>query len=415
MTQQLDRTVDLELEPMPEPRTVLPRPTGPVPVPRRLGGMHRDELFNLVGAAAAGVCTATLLFAWLAPFSGVLGFVIVAFAAFLVLYGLLTAHTSSGPAVRDRLWTTIFYSAAGLLMVSLGWVLWFTLARGTEAIFWHPNFFTRDLAGVGPLDPLTAGGVLHAMVGTLEMIAIALAVTVPLGVACAVYLTQVGGRGSRLVRTVVEAMTALPSIVAGLFVYIVIILLFGFPEGGLAASAAISIMMLPIIIRAADVVLRLVPGNLREAAEALGAPRWRTVWHVVLPTARSGLVTSVILGTARGIGETSPVLLTAGYTQYMNTNPLEEAMSSLPLVTYYLVRSGQDGDEKRAFGAAALLMVIVVLLFAIARLIGGRPAGRVTPRQAGRLTRLSARDHARMSRHQLGRRSEPLEILDEPQ
>ena len=159
------------------------------------------------------------------------------------------------------------------------------------------------------------------------MITIGLAFTIPLGVVCAVFLSETKGPFTRFVRTIVEAMTALPSVVAGLFVYAAIITLqaaagFG-QKSGFAASIALSVMMLPIMIRAADVVLRLVPGNLKEAASALGAPRWRVVWHVVLPTSRSGIMTAIILGTARGIGETSPVLLTAGYTTGFNSQPVQ--------------------------------------------------------------------------------------------
>ena len=159
------------------------------------------------------------------------------------------------------------------------------------------------------------------IIGTLWEITIALAITVPLGITCAVFLNEIPGRFSRLVRTVAEAMTALPSIVAGLFIYATVDPVLGVEKSGFAAALAISVEMLPIIIRAADVVLRLVPGTLREASLALGASQWRTVWHVILPTARSGLTTAVILGTARGIGETSPVLLTAGFTQRFNADP----------------------------------------------------------------------------------------------
>ncbi|WP_141726160.1 PstA family ABC transporter permease, partial [Actinacidiphila rubida] len=149
------------------------------------------------------------------------------------------------------------------------------------------------------------------------------------------------GGYARLVRTVVEAMTALPSIVAGLFIYATVILILGYDKSGLAAGLALSLMMLPIIIRASDVVIRLVPGSLREASYALGASQWRTVLTVVLPTARSGLTTAVILGTARGIGETSPVLLTAGYTASVNKSPLSGPQTSLPLATFFMVASPQ--------------------------------------------------------------------------
>ncbi|MEQ1786053.1 MAG: ABC transporter permease subunit, partial [Acidimicrobiales bacterium] len=138
--------------------------------------------------------------------------------------------------------------------------------------------------------------------------------------------------------------------------------------------------------------LRLVPGNLREASAALGAPQWRTVRHVVLPTARSGLATAVILGVARGIGETAPVLLTAGFTSTLNVNPVEGPMVSLPLATFEFVRSPQPALVARGFATAAVLMVLVLVLFVLARIVGGRPAGRVSNRQAKRLAARSRRD-----------------------
>jgi len=236
----------------------------------------------------------------------------------------------------------------------------------------------------------------HAMVGTLWEIGMALVLTVPLGIACAVYLGEVGGRFARFVRTIAEAMTALPSIVAGLFIYITWIVTFGFEHSALAASLALATTMLPIIIRAADVVLRLVAGNLREASAALGAPTWRTVWHVVLPTARSGLATAVILGTAWGIGETAPVLLTSGYTTYLNTNPLHGPMTSLPLLAYTLVKSGLNPLIERGFAAASFLLILVLGLFVLARIIGGRGAGQLTAGQLRRRGRGSARDLARL-------------------
>jgi phosphate transport system permease protein len=154
--------------------------------------------------------------------------------------------------------------------------------------------------------------------------------------------------------------------------------------------------MLPIIIRASDVVLRLVPGSLKEASLALGTGQWRTVWHVTLPTARSGLATAVILGAARGIGETSPVLITAGYTASMNKNPLEGPMVSLPLAVFQLVQSPQPAQITRGFGTAALLLVVVLVLFIVARLIGGRGPGNLTPRQQRRRISASRRDLARI-------------------
>ncbi|MET8645417.1 phosphate ABC transporter permease PstA [Streptomyces sp. NPDC004096] len=364
--------------------------------PRRIGGPTRSGVLSLTGAAVSGFCLTVLLFGELAPFSGVLGFTVTAYLAFLAVYAVLTGLEENGQAVRDRVMTVVLWTAATLLFSGLALVVGFTAWRGREALP-HGNFFTEDMQASGPLDPLTHGGILHAMLGSLIMITIALAITVPLGLTCAVYLNQIPGRFSRFVRTIVEAMTALPSIVAGLMVYATWILILGMQKSGLAASFAISVMMLPIVIRAADVVLRLVPGNLTEAAEALGAPRWRTVWHVVLPTARSGLATAVILGTARGIGETSPVLLTAGFTAALNADPTSGPMISLPLAVFNFVKSPQPAMIARGFGAAAVLMALVLVLFAIARVIGGRGPGHQTRRQARRTARASRRDTARFA------------------
>lgn len=362
--------------------------------PRRIGGADRNALLALAGAAASGLCLAVLLFGELAPLSGALGFTVTAYLAFLAGYAILTGLEDDGPAVRDRVMTVVLWTAAVVLFSALVLVVGFTLWRGRTALP-HGNFFSQDMQAAGPLDPLSVGGIAHAMLGTLIMISIALAITVPLGLACAVYLNQVPGRYSRFVRTIVEAMTALPSIVAGLMVYATWILILGMEKSGLAAAFAISVMMLPIVIRASDVVLRLVPGTLTEASEALGAPRWRTVLHVVLPTARSGLATAVILGTARGVGETSPVLLTSGFTAALNADPLHGPMISLPLAVFNFVKSPEPAMIARGFGAAAVLMALVLVLFAIARVLGGRGPGQQTKRQARRAERASRRDTER--------------------
>ncbi|MFJ8789820.1 phosphate ABC transporter permease PstA [Streptomyces sp. NPDC102462] len=364
--------------------------------PRRIGGLSRSGVLAPTGAALSALCVTVLLFGQLAPFSGTLGFAVTAYLLFLALYAVLTGLEEDGQTVRDRVMTVVLWTAAGLLFSALALVVGFTAWRGRQALP-HGNFFTQDMQSSGPLDPLTHGGIAHAMLGTLMMIAIALAITVPLGLACAVYLNQVPGRFSRFVRTIVEAMTALPSIVAGLMVYAVWILGLGMQKSGLAAGFAISVMMLPIVIRAADVVLRLVPGTLTEAAEALGASRRRTVWHVVLPTARSGLATAVILGTARGIGETSPVLLTAGFTAAVNANPTDGPMVSLPLAVFNFVKSPEPAMIARGFGAAAVLMALVLVLFAIARVIGGRGPGQLSRRQIRRTARASRRDTDRFT------------------
>jgi phosphate transport system permease protein len=214
----------------------------------------------------------------------------------------------------------------------------------------------------------------------------------PLGILGGIFLHEVPGPFSRFVRTVVDAMTALPDVVAGLFIYATLILILGMGFSGFAAGTALAITALPIIMRTTDVVLRLVPGSLTEASYALGSGQWRTVRSVVLPTARSGLATAVILGAARAVGETAPVLLTAGFTAAVNTDPFHGPMMSLPLFAYTSVQASEPNPIARGFGAAATLLILVLLLFAIARVIGGRGPGQLTRRQRRRRAAASQRD-----------------------
>jgi len=363
---------------------------------RRVRAARLDDRFNVLGAAAAGIALATLIFGWFTPLSGGVGWSIVAFLAFIGFYALLVSFSSDFQEVKDRVMAVLLASAGVVLFGALVFVVAFTLVRGQEALP-HLNFFTQSMEKAGPLDGLDMGGIVHAILGTLIQIGMALVVTVPLGILTALFLNEVGGRFARFVRTISDAMTALPSIVAGLFVYSAIIVLITHQRSGFAASMAITVMMLPIVIRASDIVLRLVAGNLREAAYALGSTRWRTIWHVVLPTARPGLATAVILGTARGIGETSPVLLTSGVTAVVNLDPFAGPMISLPLQVFDFVKSPEPNMIARGFGAAAVLILLVLALFAIARLIGGRAPGDLTPRQQQRAVQASFRDLQRIT------------------
>lgn len=359
------------------------------------------DVIRLFGSAAAAIGFTAWLYFFALPLDGVLGFVLISYGIFLLLFALLTSFDENRPTVRDRLVGVVVQSLAFILLLALFSVVIYTVGRGLEPLG-HLNFFTEDMSNAGPLEPITQGGVIHAVVGTLIMITIALAISIPLGLLTAVFLSEFPGRYARFVRTIVEAMTALPSIVAGLFIYATVIVFLGFDRSGFAASLAITVMMLPIIIRSADVVLRLVPGNLKEAARALGASTWRTVWTVTLPTARSGLTTAIILGTARGIGETSPVLLTAGATTFLNLNPFSGPMTSLPLTTFTFVKSPEPNMIARGFGTAAILMVLVLLLFALARAIGGRGPGQLSSRQQRAVVRASKIDDYRYRARDLG-------------
>jgi hypothetical protein len=211
-------------------------PAEPAEVRRNISGVRQSDVLAVLGAATASLSLTMLVFTHIAPFSGKVGFVVFAFAAFLSIYALLVALDEDGPAVRARVVSALIHGVAALLMLTLVFIVGFTLWRGLEALR-HLNFFAEDLADAGPLEPLEVGGIIHAAVGTLIMISIALAITVPLGLVCAVFLNEIPGALARLVRTIVEAMTALPSIVAGLFIYATAILILGLDRSGLAGSA----------------------------------------------------------------------------------------------------------------------------------------------------------------------------------
>ncbi len=345
----------------PEPAT-----SAPPSRTRALSTVTAEDRFVELGSWVGGFALAWLVNDRLLPWSGLLTLALSTIVAGLLVLAVATAITEPRPVVIDRVVAAMIHVATLIVGLALLSTIVFILVRGLEALP-HLSLITQDMSGVGPRDEFNRGGILHAIVGSLIQVGIAIVITVPLGIGTAVFMTEVGGKYAKIVRTVVEAMTALPSIVAGLFIYTILIVALGMSRSGLAAALALAVMMLPIIARAADVVLRVVPGGLREASLALGASRWRTVWHVVLPTARPGLATALILGVARGIGETSPVLLTSGAASFLVTNPTDGVMNSLPLFIYTTVRSGEPMYIARAFAAATVLLFMVLVLFVMAR------------------------------------------------
>src|SRR5580658_286186 len=391
------------------PSTTVPsRPAGRPQQPRRLSAVRLPDVMALVGALAAAFCTTGLLWTQIAPFSGFVGYIVVTWCLFVLIYAVLVSFDQDRPTVRDRVVSVVVHSLGALVLLALVYVIIYTFFRGYTALI-HLNFYTQDLASAGSLAPLTQGGVIHAVAGTLIEVGLAMGIAVPLGLLTAVYMHEVPGTLSRLVRTVVDAMTALPDVLAGLFVYATLILWLRRGFFGFAAASALAVTVVPIVARAAYVVLRLTPGGLTEASYALGSGQWRTVWHVTLPTARSGLATAVILGAARAIGETAPVLLTAGVNTHVNLNPLSGPMMSLPLLAFRLVSSPEPAEIARGFGAACVLLVLVLLLFAIARAVGGRGPGQLSPGQQRRRALASRRDLARYQRVDAMRAAEAAE------
>ncbi|HLK00448.1 MAG TPA: ABC transporter permease subunit [Streptosporangiaceae bacterium] len=396
------------LDSAPPDTTVPPFPASAPQQPRPVGTIRTPDVLALVGSLAAAAATTGILWTQLSPFSGILGYVVVTWCLFVFYYAMLVRFDDNRPTVRDRVAAVVVHSLAALVLAALVDVIIYTVVKAWPALV-HLNLYTQDLATTELMDPLTKGGILHAIIGTLIEVGIAMGIAVPFGMLTAVFMHEVPGAFARLVRTVIDAMTALPDVLAGLFVYATLILFAGrgllkwFGPGfyGFAAACALAITVIPIVARASYVVLRLVPGGLTEASYALGSGQWRTVWHVTLPTARSGLATAVILGTARAIGETSPVLLTAGVSNVYNYNPLHQPMMSLPLLAFISEQKPPGSPFiQRGFACAAVLLVLVLVLFVTARAIGGRGPGQLSPRQQRRRAAESHRDLARFTRRQ---------------
>ena len=283
---------------------------------------------------------------------------------------------TTAAVVTDRLVTATLWAAASIVVLALGKHGRLHLRQGLARAASTRTSTRRRWSGVSPTAPLNQGGIWHAIVGTAIQVGIAVAIALPLGLGTAVYLSEVGGPGSRLVRTVVEAMTALPEILAGLFIYVTLVVGLGVPKSGIAVSVAMAVTMVPIIARSSEVSLRVVPAGLREASFALAGSRWRTVRKVVLPTAAPGLATALILGIARGIGETAIPLIDSGSSTYFNANPTNNYMNSLPLYIFTAFKSGQPEQVQRAFGAGGVLLAEVLVLFVITRFVTRTKATR---------------------------------------
>jgi phosphate transport system permease protein len=358
----------------------------------RTSSTSADGAATVAGAAVAALALTWLLYERVLPLSGVLGFWIVCYLVFVLLYaGMATLQWDRLDAM-NRVTSVVFGSAGALAFAIVVAVAAYSLLKGWAAVK-HLSFITTSMQYSGPLLPLSVGGCLHAIVGTLEQLGLATLFSVPLGIAAALFLAEVGGPLARPVRTIVEAMTALPDLIAGLFISSLFILSLHFSKSGLMVALALTVTMMPIVTRAAEVVIRIVPGTLREASYALGGSQWRTVWNVILPTARSGLATATVLGMARGIGETAPVLFTAGFTKQLNLNPLSSPQINLPLYiwNYVHVEGEIPADFARGFGACFVLVVLVLILFTVARFIGGSAPGELTRRQRRQLSRQAAR------------------------
>ncbi|MEO8261672.1 MAG: phosphate ABC transporter permease PstA [Pseudolysinimonas sp.] len=298
-----------------------------------------------------------------------IGAVILGVIAFVVLNFIIALLVEGRRQATDRLVTSLVTGAFVVALIPLVWLLVTVLQYGAATMF-NGTFLSssmRNVVGEG-------GGSLHAIVGTLERTGIAALISVPIGLMTAIYLVEYGtGRLARGITFLVDVMTGIPSIVAGLATYAFFVIIFG--EGvkmGFAGSVALSILMIPVVVRSSEEILKLVPNELREASYALGVPKWLTIVRIVLPTSIAGITTGVMLSISRVIGETAPLLIVAGFTTSMNYNPFSERMMSLPVFVYnQYVSPGTEAQFyiERAWAGALTLILIVALLNVIARVV----------------------------------------------
>jgi phosphate transport system permease protein len=272
---------------------------------------------------------------------------------------------------RDKAARMTILTATVLALIPLVLIVYYLLRKGLGS--WSLDFFTTDPTGNTFFKNSQIGGIKSAILGTLEIVALASAISIPIGICVAIWLVEYGrqSRFANTVRFAVDVMTGVPSIIFGLFIYIALIVGTGSTYAGYKGSFALALLMLPVVIRAAEVILRLVPGELRESALALGAPRWRVIFRIILPTALPGMLTGVLLAVARAAGETAPLLFTAGATLKTNFN-VNQFTNSLPVQIYSDVTSPTTSVEHRAWGAALTLVSMILLLNVLARFVSRR-------------------------------------------
>jgi phosphate transport system permease protein len=313
-------------------------------------------LFTVFGSLAIVAIT---------PLKGKLGFALV-----LITLAMITATTVSWlrkdrKAAMNSRTTVLVYIAAAFVIIPLTSILYEVVRLGTAGF--SLRIFTEDMSVTASETDLSEGGLLHAVIGTAYIVVFATILSTPIGILTALYIVEVKGRFAGLVRFFVQAMSGVPSIVAGLFIFAFWMIQMGNAYSGIAGAFALTVLMIPTVARTSEEVLKLIPQDLREAGLALGATQWRTVATVVIPAAKSGLVTAIILGIARVVGETAPLLVTIGGADAVNLNPLDGNMSAFPMYVWKNLLIGSPNAISRAWLGLFVLMVLVLIFFAMAR------------------------------------------------
>lgn len=323
-----------------------------------------------VPAVGVGSLAAAIVLNLTTAVAGVAGTLIVAVLIFVAGQTIWSFAVEGRRHSVDRLATTAIYATFVIALAPLIAVLGTVIVKGAQVL--SAEFLTTSMRNVSPRSE--GGGVYHALIGTLQQVGIAALIGVPIGILAAIYLVEYAplAKNRRLSRSIsffVDVMTGVPSVVVGLFVYTAFVLTLGMQRSGFAASIALTILMIPVVVRSTEEMLRIVPRDLREASFALGIPRWRTIIKIVLPTAIGGIITGAMLAIARVAGETAPLLLTTFLSQSINTNPFAGPQAALPTFIWDQFTSGTDASVDRAWGGALVLITLVMVLYAGAKII----------------------------------------------
>jgi len=299
----------------------------------------------------------------------------LAYAALFFIFstGFLAALSWSKrgkSAATDTIAATIMLTGAILVFLPVASLVFTTVVKGSKGL--RPQIFTNTMETTSYSDPLTSGGLLHAIIGTLFLILIATVISLPLSILTALYLTEIKGKASGFIQFLIQAMSGVPSVVAGIFIYAALLLTTDLRGSTIIGALPLAILMIPTVTRTAQEVLLLVPNELREAGLALGATQWKTVATIVVPAARNGLITAVILGVARIAGETAPLLFTLGTSDKINWNIFSGGQNALPYYVWSGLIDGTESGLARSWTGILVLLILVLLLFVSARLFGSR-------------------------------------------
>jgi len=328
----------------------------------------RDRILTATSVAISLVLTVAVVLG--TPMKGKLAYFFVFLISWLAVDSLFVVRKFGAKGVRDALAAKITLYGAIIVSAAVASILWGTITNGLAGL--NLEFVTENMRNASYFEPVGKGGVLHAMYGTLELIIIATIISVPMGILTALYLTEIKGKASGLIQFLVQAMSGVPSVVAGLFIYAAIILNTPLRGSAVLGGLALTILMIPTVTRTAQEVLNLVPPDLREAGLAMGATQWKTVALVVLPAARSGLITATILGVARIAGETAPLIFTVGIFDGYNFNPFVGGTGTMPTFIWGGLSAGAAEADQRAWSAILILLILVLILFVLARTLGAR-------------------------------------------